>query len=62
MPKGQSPKFKGALYNIPVDVIDVCDTLPCAADSNGIIIAEIERKLQYRGQVSFEIFVVFKIE
>ena len=54
MPKGQSPKFKGALCNIPVDVIDVCDTLPCPADSNGIIIAEIERKLQYRGQVSFE--------
>ena len=54
MPKGQSPKLKVALCNIPIDVVDVCNILPRQADSNGIIIVKIKRKLQYRGHVYFE--------
>ena len=54
MPKGNSPKLKGALCNIPIDVVDVCNTHPRPADSNGIIIVKLKRKLQYRGHVYFE--------
>ena len=42
-PKGQSPKLKGALCNIPIDVVDVCNTLPRPADSNGIIIVKLKK-------------------
>ena len=54
MQRGQSPNLKGVLCNIPIDVVDVCNTLPCPADSNGIVIVKLNRKLQYRGHVYFE--------
>ena len=54
MPKCQSPKLKGALCNIPIDVVDICNALPRSADSNGIVIVKFERKLIYRGYVYFE--------
>ena len=54
MPKGQSPKLKGALCNLPIDLVDVCKTPPRPADSNGIVIVKLKRKLQYRGHVYFE--------
>ena len=34
--------------------VDICKTLPHTADSNGIAIVKIKRKLQYRGHVYFE--------
>ena len=52
--KGQSPKLKGTLCNVPVDVVDVCRTLPRPADINGIVIVKLKRKLQCRGYVYFE--------
>ena len=54
MPKGQSPKLKGALCTVPIDIGDVCKTLPRPADSNGIVIVKLKRKLQYRSHVYFE--------
>ena len=54
MPKGQSPQLKGALYDIPIDAVEVCNTLPLPADSNGIVIVKLKRKLQYRGYVYFK--------
>ena len=39
---------------IPIDVVDVCNTPPRPADSNGIIIVKLKRKFQYRGHVCFE--------
>ena len=54
MPKGQSPKLRGALCNVPLDEVDVCKTLPRPADSNGIVIVKLKRNLQYRGHVYFE--------
>ena len=44
MPKGQSPKLKGALCNVPVDIVDICNTLSRPADSNGIVIVKLKRK------------------
>ena len=46
MPKGQSPKLKGALCNIPIVVVDICKTLPWPADSNGIVIVKLKIKLE----------------
>ena len=40
MPKGRSPKLKGALCNIPIDVVDVCNTVSQTADSNDIVITK----------------------
>ena len=54
MPKGQSPKLKGVLCNIPINVVDVCNTLSRPADSNGIIIVKLKRKSHYRDHVYFE--------
>ena len=42
MLKGQSPKFKSALCNIPIYLLDVCNTLPRPADSNGIVIVKFK--------------------
>ena len=36
MSKGHSPKSKGVLCNIPIDVVDVCSTLLRPAESSGI--------------------------
>ena len=54
MPKGQFPKVKGALCNVPIDNIDVASILPRKSDSNGIVLVKLKRKLQYKGHVYFE--------
>ena len=47
MPIGQSPKLKGALYNIPINVVvDGCNTLQRPADSNDIIVVKLKINLQ----------------
>ena len=55
MPKGQSPKVKGSVCNIPISEIENnCNSLPRPADSNGVIIVKLKRKVAYRGHVLFE--------
>ena len=54
MPKDESPKLKGAICNIPVDVGDLCNNILRASDSNGLVIVKLKRKLQYRGYVYFK--------
>ena len=54
MPKGNSPKMKGAICNVPVDAEDVCNILPRPACSNGLLVLKLKRKLMYRGHVYFE--------
>ena len=44
MPRGESPKLKGTIYNFPVYVADVCNTLLGASDSNGLVIVRLKRK------------------
>ena len=43
MPKGQSPKLKGALCSVSIDVVDICSTLLQPVDSNGIVIVSYNR-------------------
>ena len=54
MPKGQFPKVKGAICNVPVDAQDVSTVLPRPADNNGLLLLKLKRKLEYRGHVYFE--------
>ena len=55
IPKGKLPKIKGSLCNIPVNkVYDNCQSLPRTADSNGLLIVKIKRKVEYRSHVLFE--------
>ena len=54
MPKGQMPKIKGAICNIPIDVAQINKVLPAGADSNGIVSVKLKRKLSYNGHVYFE--------
>ena len=54
MPKGQFPKLKGSICNVPIDVEDVANTLPRSTNDNGFLIVKLKRKLEYRGHVVFE--------
>ena len=54
MPKGQSPKLKGALCNIPVEHVDVSSLLSRLADSKGLVTAKLKKKLEYKGHALFE--------
>ena len=45
MPKGQSPKLKGALCNTPIEMINISDVLPRQADSNGIVLVKPSENL-----------------
>lgn len=54
MPKGQSPKMKGTICNVPLEADDVCNNLPRGADSNGVIMLKLKRKHVFRGHVLFE--------
>ena len=54
MPKGQAPKVKGAICNVPNDIVDTCNSLPRPADSNGLVLVKLKRKIEYKGHVYFE--------
>ena len=53
MPKGQTPKLKGSICNVPIDT-HVTNILHRCADSNGIIMIKLKRKLSFHGHVYFE--------
>ena len=55
MRKGKSLKMKGSICNIPVSEVNVnCNMLPRPADSNGLIIVKLKRKLECKGDVVSE--------
>ena len=54
MPKGKFAKVKGSICNIPIESDDITNVLPLGADSNGLLIVKLKRKLSYRGHVYFE--------
>ena len=54
MPKGQFPKLKGAICNIPIETMDITNTLPQGADSSGLLMVKLKRKLNFRGHVYFQ--------
>ena len=52
-PKGQFPKLKGPICNIPIYISDITNILPHGADSSGLIMVKLKRKLGFRGHVCF---------
>lgn len=36
MPKGQSPKLRGSICNVPISAEDICNVLPRGMDNNGV--------------------------
>ena len=52
-PKGQFPKLKGPICNIPIYISDITNILPHDADSSGLIMVKLKRKLGFRGHVCF---------
>ena len=36
MLKGQSPKIKGAIYNVSINAGDICKAVPRSMDNNGV--------------------------
>ena len=54
MPKGQAPKMKGAICNVPIETDQVCNILPRDANSSGFVLIRLKRKLSYRGHEFFE--------
>ena len=54
MSRGQTPKMKGNICNVPVEVNDTVTTLPRAPNNNGLVMVKLKRKLEYRGHVYFE--------
>ena len=61
MLKDQSPKFKGTICNVPIDVVSICNTLPRPDNINGLVIVKLKRKLEYRGHVCEGSVPVFKV-
>ena len=54
MPKGQQPKIKGSVCNIPIRADAVSECLPRGADNDGVVIVKLKRKLMFHGHVYFE--------
>ena len=54
MPKGRFPKLKGSICNIPIETDNITNILPHGADSNGLVVVKLKRKMSYRGHVYFE--------
>ena len=55
MPKAKLLKMKGSVCNIPVTEVDEYRyMLPRPADSNGLLLGKLKRKLKYKDYVEFE--------
>ena len=51
MSKGNFPKLKSSICNVPIDTVDISDVLPREADSNDLVVIKLKRKLTHRGHV-----------
>ena len=54
MPRGQMEKISGTICNIPINTTNATNMLPQPADSNGLVIVKLKRKLEYHDHVLFE--------
>ena len=54
MPKGQFPKLKGAICDIPIETMDITNTPPQGADNSGLLTVKLKRKLNFRDHVYFQ--------
>ena len=54
MPRGQMEQISSIICNIPINFTNVTNMLPQPADSNGLVIIKLKRRLEYHVQVLFE--------
>ena len=54
MPCRHMKKISGTICNIPINTANVTNMLLKPADSNGLVIIKLKRKLEYNGHVLFE--------
>ena len=47
MSKGQFPKLKGVICNIPIKTMDTTNILPQVAENNGLLMITLKRKLNF---------------
>ena len=54
MPKGQCPKIKGAICNVPINADVICKVLPRDMDNNGFVQLCLKKRLNFKSHVLFE--------
>ena len=54
MPKGQCPKIKGSICNVPIKADDICNVLPRGMDSNGVVQVALKKKMNFKSNVYLE--------
>ena len=54
MSKGQAPKMKGAICNVPIKADDICNVLPRGMDNNGVVRVALKKKMSFKSNVYFE--------
>ena len=52
--KGEISKINGNICNTPIQVASIWSILPKAAAPNRLVVANLKRYFQYKGQVYFE--------
>ena len=57
MPKGQFPKFKGAIYNIPIETMGIINTLSQGADSTALLMVKLKKKKNFEAIYIFKQFL-----
>ena len=54
MSKGQAPKMKGAICNVPINAADICDVLPRGMDNNGVVRVALKKRMCFKSNVYFQ--------
>ena len=54
MPKGQAPKIKGTICNVPIEADQICNILPRGMDNNGIITVSLKKRMKFKSNVYLE--------
>ena len=54
MSKGQAPKMKGAICNVPINAADICNVLPRGMDNNGVVRVALKKKMCFKSNVYFQ--------
>jgi len=54
MPKGQCPKIKGSICNVPIKADEICNVLPRGMDNNGVVQVALKKKLNFKSNVYLE--------
>ena len=54
MSKGQAPKMKGAICNVPINAADICNVLPRGMDNNGVVRVALKKRMCFKSNVYFQ--------